>query len=382
MINRRILAYLIATTVGVPVIACTESGFTGSAGRQAERTTEQQAKPKKSKDKLISKADADKVKEGESDTDTPASQTESSVDSGGRQDDSDSDTGKPADGSSQSDSASNKKPEASKAEQNPVTQRFSAASSSVKLPVDIVFAMDTSGSMDDEKNLLQTHMATFVAEFQKQASGLDFQIFFIGVDFTFPNTGTGLNLVPLEVSSHDALAVFMDFFRGGGGGKVVRSESIKQLVVVTDDEAEDSAATFKNFVNATPTLRGKTRFNGIIGLPTSKPNAQCTVESVGQQYISLASDPDLKGLIQDLCVQDWGSLLKSLANNIITQSKTNAAFRLDRAADISKPIIVEVNGSKIRPDVAAYNEQQQSIIFLPGKEPNAGAQVTVTYYPG
>lgn len=328
-------------------ISCSESGFSGSSGNSGKQTHERrnhdaaQGAKNNSKDGL---------------TKSPTEPARSSQDTG----------------KTKSDPASDQ-----------LTQRFVGLADAVSSPVDIIFAMDTSGSMDDEKSSLEMNMSKFISAFEASAASLDYRIFMIGDDFSFPAAGDRINLVQQEVDSHDALAVLIDFFDGRiASAATVRSDAIKQIVVVTDDDAEDvTAPGFKSYIEQNPALSGKTRFNGVVGLTNSQENSQCELASVGRQYIALGSDPQIAGLIQDLCNQDWAALLQALAASIITQANSQSAFVLDHPADTTKKITVTVDATLVNADAVSYSESSQSIVFASGHEPEGNAEVLVTYYP-
>lgn len=260
-----------------------------------------------------------------------------------------------------------------------VQERFQGESASSSRPVDIIFAVDTSGSMDDEKASLESNMARFIGKFTADAANLDYQIFMIGEDFRFPSASNRIRQIPLEVDSNNALAVLDDVLQNGSAHGI-RSDSLKQIVVVTDDNAEDvTSSEFKDFLQTTPSTNGKTKINGFVGLPTSRETASCELASVGHEYIKLGQDPELGGLIQDLCIQDWSQLLQNLAANIIVQASRRQIFALNAAADISKAIEVQVDGQNVSSDAFSYDPIGQAIIFNAQQAPKNEATVIVTY---
>lgn len=262
-----------------------------------------------------------------------------------------------------------------------VRDEFKGESAASTLPVDIIFAVDTSGSMDDEKSSLESNMNRFIGKFTADAANLDYQIFMIGEDFRFPATSNKIKQIPLKVDSNDALAV-LDQVLQQSSSNGIRTESLKQIVVVTDDNAEDvTSSEFKDFLQVNPVTSGKTKINGFVGLPTSRETETCELASIGHEYIKLGQDPELGGLIQDLCIQDWGQLLQNLAANIIAQSNQRDVFRLSTAADPSKPITVEVAGQTIDKSLFRYDPSSESIVFNAEHAPGNGEVVVVTYTP-
>lgn len=263
-----------------------------------------------------------------------------------------------------------------------ITQEFRGTAITDKRVVDVVFAVDTSGSMSEEKQTLEMNMAKFMETLATQAKLLDFRVFFIGQNFVFPAGNEKITKIDYAVGSRDALLILQSFFAGVIPTPVaLRPEALKEIVVVTDDNAQgDGGAAFKNFINTNPLLAGKTRLNGFVGLPTSIQSATCQLANFGQDYITLSMDPELGGLVQDICLPDWSKLLKNLADRIIL-SVPSAIFTLEQAADPNQKIIIAVDGKEVEKGTAKYDPEFNSIVFAPGHEPPAGAVVSVTFTP-
>ena len=259
---------------------------------------------------------------------------------------------------------------------------FVGTSLKAQRAVDVVFAVDTSGSMGDEKATLEATMAKFFVTFETEAKTLDYHVYLIGENFVFPGVSTKITKIDESVSSNDALLVLQRFFSGTIATPVtLRPEALKEVVVITDDNATGyRGAAFKNYVLGNPILNGKTKLNGFVGLPTSQESATCQLADVGEDYIALSMDPDLGGLVQDLCIQDWEKLLKNLAQRII-QRVPRATFELQPPADPTRPVTIKVDGVLVGPEIVKYEPQWKSIVFALGKEPNDGAAIEVTYQP-
>lgn len=250
--------------------------------------------------------------------------------------------------------------------------------------VDIIFAMDTSGSMDQEKVNLEANMSKFIQTFETGAKSVDYKVFMIGAGFNFPTGSEDVIRVDQRVGSNDALAILQRFFDGTiPSPSPLRADAIKQIVVITDDNAKSvTGATFKSYIEGNPLLKDKTSVNGFVGLPTSVQGqgTGCNLAAVGDEYITLGTDPEVGGLIQDLCVQDWGRLLKDLADKIIKQT-SKGSFPLEQPADSSQDLVVSVDGAILGAEQVTYDPDRNMIVFTPGNEPAEGAEVVVIYTP-
>lgn len=261
-----------------------------------------------------------------------------------------------------------------------IQQRFEVNSSTRSQLVDVVFVVDTSASMIEEKTNLEKNMGQFLTTLEQEAPNANFLIFMIGEDFRFPSDEKKISIVPERVDSHNALMLLKDFF----SDQIVltkspRQEAVKQMIVISDDNARDvTAGAFLAFMESSPMFAAGAAFNGFVGLSSSVENAQCRLADIGKDYQIIAADKKFGGLIQDLCEQDWSKLLKSLAKKIASESRSRF-FKLDTPANTNRPIIIAVNGSKVGIETAQYDPLLQAVIFANGQEPPAGAIITVSY---
>lgn len=261
-----------------------------------------------------------------------------------------------------------------------IQQAFQAASSTHAQIVDVVFAVDTSASMGEEKANLEKNMSGFLTILEQEAPSADFQIFMIGEDFRFPDDAQKITKVEERVDSHNALMLLRDFFNDDLVlTKKPRAEAMKQMVVISDDNARDvTAPLFLDFMDKSPMFAAGAAFNGFVGLDSSVQNAQCSLMEVGKEYLTIAADQKFGGMIQDLCSQDWNKLLKNLAKKIASEVRSRF-FKLDFPANPAQPIIITVDGIQVDSATAQYDAALQAVIFAPGKEPTAGAKILVSY---
>jgi hypothetical protein len=264
--------------------------------------------------------------------------------------------------------------------------------------VDIVFALDTSGSMDQERVALQQRLPDFVKKLEAAGKDLDYRVWMIAQGFTFPTVdGTKMEIVNVEVGSNNALARLTDFVSGTGSaaGKVrtkLRDVSHKHFVVITDDNANGTVATdFISLATTNPSLKDRTSFNGVIGLTRGAGAgvANCEIANVGEQYQILAGEKSLpsgqksplKGLIQDLCAADWTTkLVDALAAKVIRES-LRLEFPLPDDARGSSNLAVKIAGKDIPPSGFSYDTARNAIVFTNSTAPKPGEELIVRYLP-
>ena len=271
---------------------------------------------------------------------------------------------------------------------------FTGKVTQVVAPVDIVFALDTSGSMDQEKAAMEKNMNMFVSKFIATGSDLDYRIFVIAASFKPTETldASKFEVVPQAVGSNNALAIFQNFISNKLPSKLkLREDSRKQFVVVSDDDAKVVTATiFAQTIDANPALKGKSAVNGIVGLKTSsKVSGTCELASVGLEYEKLANPSlitdaagksMLPGLLLDICNSNWGTLLDNLAKKILLESSVRD-FGLDKPANDGAGFSVKVGGRDIGASGFKYDVSKNMIILAPESAPKPGEELVVVYMP-
>ena len=116
-----------------------------------------------------------------------------------------------------------------------------------------------------------------------------------------------------------------------------------ELVVISDDNAKKSSITpIDNTI-----AQGSLRLNAIIGVNAVGNGPECRISKVGQAYISLAAKSNKRGLVQDLCDDDWEKLLTNLGGTIVSQAP--ATIRFSSNFDRSKGFTVSLNGKRLSP---------------------------------
>jgi hypothetical protein len=212
-------------------------------------------------------------------------------------------------------------------------------------PADIIFAIDSSSSMDEEIAFVQTNMNAFSQ--QISASGIDAHVIMIADDAAMDAICIGAPLgsgtcpddsklpnyahIPVSVGSHDALDQIVDTFPMWR--QHLRPEATKSFVVVTDDDAPltgpggggmapriVTAQAFVDEITALdPMLFAQWTFNGVYCFTDCAP----TAAAVGQVYIDLVART--MGVGGDLCLQNFQPVFDQLAKQIITNSGSTIA---------------------------------------------------------
>jgi hypothetical protein len=245
--------------------------------------------------------------------------------------------------------------------------------------VDIIFVVDTSGSMDTEKSFLEQNMSAFV-NLLSGDTRLKAQTFMIGKGFQFPAMDpTRFSVVNFTVDSHNAYGVVKKFFTSPPVGTLpLRPDATKEIVVVTDDNADMSAGEFVKYLDGAKATLGNVHVNGFIGLANSAENSWCKIVNVGTQYQSVGLHPSYGGTMYDLCSPDWKIMLTKLAEKIISAS-AQVEFPLGAKVDPGVEMHVFVNDIELASDYWTYSESRNSIVIDPAHTPLEGDSLSITY---
>lgn len=227
----------------------------------------------------------------------------------------------------------------------------------VVLPVDIIWAIDTSGSMDQETEEVENYVDDFSAFIAQ--SGLDYHVILVAdSDVCFPQPPAGPNCsdsatfrhVKMKVDSNDAFEViiaaypsFQDFMRPNA--KV-------SFVLVTDDNSDESWQWFDGQLGqlTNPGFPNGYTFHCIVaqgGMPfIGCCGWQGCGAAIGEEYIDLANQTG--GIDESICNDDWLGIFTAIANNVMTDTVLPCVYEIPDPG----------GGQQIHPD-------QVNVVFTP-----------------
>lgn len=203
-------------------------------------------------------------------------------------------------------------------------------------PVDIIFVIDTSGSMSDEKNFVQQNMNIFSQ--QIFLANIDHHVVMIAEaspEGPCINVPLGSGACPADTKLPEYLHVIEGVGSTNALEKIISTEplwstsirpgSIKHIVVVSDDESSMDAGTFHNaFVALNPEYANYV-FHAIVAFEAPDPfdcalGAGCCLsfvplaEAVGEVYLQLVNQTG--GVAGDLCDQQFGPVFDQIATSV------------------------------------------------------------------
>lgn len=205
------------------------------------------------------------------------------------------------------------------------------------LPVDIIFAIDTSGSMNDEKNFVQQNMNIFSQ--QIFLANIDYHVIMIAEgspDGPCINVPLGSGSCPNDSKPPEYEHIFEGVGSTNALAKIlstqpqwapsIRPGSIKHLVVVSDDNSSMGAAAFDQaFKDIDPDYEDYF-FHAIVAFTAPDPfecfiGANCCLSliplaaDVGSVYLELVNLTG--GVAGDLCDQQFGPVFNQIAQSVL-----------------------------------------------------------------
>jgi hypothetical protein len=203
-------------------------------------------------------------------------------------------------------------------------------------PVDIIFAIDTSGSMNDEKNFVQQNMNMFSQ--QIFLANIDHHVVMIAEaspDGPCVGVPLGSGACPADTKLPEYLHVVEGVGSSNSLEKIlsthvlwsssIRPNSVKHVVVVSDDDSSMDAATFDNAFKALDADYANYFFHAIVAFEAPDPlecglGASCCLSliplsaDVGEVYLQLVQQTG--GVAGDLCDQEFGPVFNQIAQSV------------------------------------------------------------------
>ncbi len=204
-----------------------------------------------------------------------------------------------------------------------------AASTLERLPVDIIWVVDDSGSMRDEQERIRENIARFAT--QVKEAGIDVHVVIVTERDLALNTALAgdpiYRFVQADVGSNNSLEVLLEKFPNYSAQ--LRPEALAHFVAVTDDESDLAGAAFRTQME---TLLGHGfTFHAIAsenlnGRACRCPDLTCSAASPGDEYFALADAT--AGEKVSICTSDFGAVFDRLIAAVVKGSPLPCSFQL------------------------------------------------------
>ncbi len=238
-------------------------------------------------------------------------------------------------------------------------------------PIDLVWVVDSSGSMSDEAKRVQDNLNGFSEAMGKV--GLDWHVVVI-TSSTFvsvpPPLGTSPHYLFIDrmVNSNEPLQVLLDEWPKYAS--FMRPHAVTHFVAVTDDESDLGAEDFYKQMYAKLGHHFKGHAIASEQVPPSFPTnpfGACQTAGFppegaaapGIQYYKLADATG--GMKFSICTSDWAALFKALTTEVATPAKLPCAFAIPEPDDGK-----EVDPGKVNVDWTKGSGGVEHLGFVPG----------------
>lgn len=242
-------------------------------------------------------------------------------------------------------------------------------------PLDIIWIIDNSGSMDGEARIIQDNLNSFVSAIE--ASGIeDYRVVvitqsgFVSVPPPLGTDATRFRFVSYNVQSSDALRHIVSSFPMWSD--FIRPTAITHIVHVTDDESSLSAGEFRSMFmpllghswvsHAIASPPGSTHMMCIPGFGCIGSSDGCSgpngdAADNGDQYWSIASMTG--GQQISICTADWSAAFTTLLASIAIPMPIPCEFA------IPEP-----------PEGMEFDRRRVNVVYNPG---GGGAPITFPF---
>ncbi len=278
----------------------------------------------------------------------------------------------------------------------PIDDTFFVTATVARQPVDFMMVVDNSGSMGDTVAQIEQNLNAFANRLD--TSGIDYTFSIVAAQGTnhsrshpiciappMATGGCGSNLPKFQhlnqfVGSFDAFERFIQCFDGCNGGSiasVVRPNSLRQIIIVTDDESDEDWSWFQSRLDTrlNATRPNTYNVNSVVGL-----RRDGCVARVGSRYMDAARATG--GAELHICDNNWGTVIDVLFENTVSQ--LNAVFPLSGCPyDGTIEVYASTGGPEIliAADTYAYDPMSRTLSFNAGQSPPNGTAVRIHYIP-
>jgi hypothetical protein len=225
-------------------------------------------------------------------------------------------------------------------------------------PVDVVWVVDSSGSMENEAARVQENLNRFADAILM--AGLDPHVVMI--------TDSDYVRVPPPLGTDDAHYRFIEQGVGSNAGLArlvsefprygdfLRPEAILHFVAVTDDESGMSVAEFRAAMDLA--LGGRDYFFHAIASENDGGHECPGAADIGARYYQLAGET--MGLTASICTPDWASVFDRLEEHVFASTPIPCELAIP---DAPTDLVF---------DYASVNVEIESPMGGPGLVPNVG----------
>lgn len=223
---------------------------------------------------------------------------------------------------------------------------FAVKAAAAKGQVDIIIAIDSSGSMKEEKQAVQLNLNAFAKDIASK--NIDHHVVLIGSGMCVPpplgapgcKNSAAFQHVNVSVGSTDGLQKIIDTYPQWQG--FLRAGAQRHFIMITDDNSKKDANWFKNeqlpkLTN--PGFPGGFTFHSIVGwAPQVIPFIGC-IGAAGHGTVYIELSQKTGGELASICATqlgvppDWSQLFQKIGQNVASTVKVTCTYALPAQKD-------------------------------------------------
>lgn len=268
----------------------------------------------------------------------------------------------------------NAEPSAPAVSERESAEQFKVVFNSEAAPLDMIWVIDNSGSMNEEAALVRKNFDAFLTALNKTTN---FRLLLVtqqgtsGTAVSIPSSFDPLThkQINQRVESNDGPQLLLNNLKSLPAG-FLRADSKKIVVFVTDDNSALASASFMSSLIAQQKWSAKdVSVSSFIGI--DKATSPCMYRA-GAIYKELATQTG--GRNYNICMQDWSANFSDLIN--VSVSKAVRRFTL--AVDSVKSVVeVKVDGVVL--DKSAYSISGKALTLADGVSLAENSIVSIVY---
>ncbi|GEM_PF-3517514 len=222
---------------------------------------------------------------------------------------------------------------------------FSVEASAAKGQVDIILAIDSSGSMKEEKKAVSSNLNAFAKLITSK--NIDHHVVLIGKGMCVPpplaSAGCGnsksFKHINVSVGSNDGLQKIVQTYSQWQG--FLRAGAQKHFIMITDDNSKKDANWFTTELAKlkNPGFPGGFTFHSIVGwAPSPVPFIGC-IGAAGHGTVYIELSKKTGGELASICATqlgvppDWSKLFAAIGNNVVSTVKVVCQYALPAQKD-------------------------------------------------
>lgn len=252
-------------------------------------------------------------------------------------------------------------------------------------PVDILFLIDSSNSMDAYVDRVRMGLPGMISSFQQQNANYNYRLFVVTKKNIFGQfEGEKFRYIAQGIGSHNSLEVgqkLVDGIAGDESDQGLRDGAVKEFIVVTDDNSHINPEAFRQWSVQKANSTGPVHVNGIVRMGSHCSGSILTAfsdASPGTTYHMISTLPETRGVIQELCSPNWSQVFMGLQQQLLQRKRVpKTKFVLPQPVTNQNALLVRADGRPLAPGTEwIFNADKNEITITADISQNNTLEIT------